>query len=209
MIYKDESNVFQSTMETNYEKNMKYDVINICGTKYKVIHKNSSSIKNNYLICLGQLKYFIKIFAKCIVNAIIHIRDKYLFELADHVADFYGEIILALVGIIIIIPIIYGTLYVVINELSKGAIGFKSLDSIIYNMVSLIFNIIKKLLITYACISVGTISILMFLSAFAFICTIVKNIFKFIYSIISNGFNKFYRTIPDVEKFELTEIVIQ
>jgi len=199
-----------------YEKNLKYDIIKLCGTKYKVVHLNSSSKNNKCLICLGQIKYFIKKIYKTFIKLIVYIQD-ILSKLVEYILDIYSEIIFVPFALAVAsTPFLI--LYIGLNEIVNFGYDFSSFYNTIYTIFSLLFIIALKISLTIVCNIVFIIICILVLSSLGFIyCNIINIItigYNHLYNIIIIGynhlytfFNKFYKQIPQVEEIEDPSIV--
>jgi hypothetical protein len=180
--------------ENNYEKSMKYDIIEMCGIKYKVIHFKSSSKNNKLLICLGQIKYFIKNILKLFMKCLIYLRDNYLKPLAENVYNIYGEDFIIAIGFMIFLlyPML-SILDAVVQESLKISKDFK-----VYKLIPFIFILIKKIVVT------AITTIMLYISILLILYVLVKIWYFIIYmcKTIYNFFSAFYKQIPEVEELE-------
>ena len=212
MIYNHQFNIVQlySNMDIDesdvYEKNLKYDIIKLCGTKYKIVHLNSSSKNNKCLICLGQIKYFIKKIYKTFIKLIVYIQD-ILSKLFEYILDIYSEIIL-LPFALALASTPFLILYIVLNEIVNFAgYDFISFYNTIYTIFSLLFIIAIKISLIIVCNIVFVIILVLVLSSLGFIYCNIINIIIIGYNHLYTFFNKFYKQIPQVEEIEDPSIV--
>lgn len=190
--------------ENNYEKNMKYDIIDVCGIKYKVIHFNSSSKNNKFLICLGQIKYFIKKILKIFLNYLHYLRDKFLIKVIHYVCNTYGdEFTIGILSFASVSILTFG-FFTCLEITIKHVKGFTSAlyTTMIYKLISLIMILIQKGVIIVVQGIFILIGILLLLVTLSITFNIIKRFIKYVYNFIYNLFNIFYKQIPDIEELE-------
>jgi hypothetical protein len=195
--------------EDNYEKNMKYDIIKICGIKYKVIHLNSSSKNNKILICLGQIKYFIKKILKIFLNCLRYLIDKFLIKVINYVYNTYGDDFTAGIFTFASVYILTFGFFTCLEITIKHLKGFTSelYTTMIYKLISLIMILIQKGVILVVQGIFILISILLVLATLSITFNIIKRFIKYAYNLIYNLFNVFYKQIPEIEELEIIQIV--
>lgn len=200
MIYKTVSILITNKMQDTYEKNSKHQIIDIHGTKYKVVHFNSSSINNKFLLHLGHIKYFIRKAIRKIKNVLVYIRDNFLIKLLHHVCEHYTDEFCDGLMVTIIMGAILFTFFTVLSEIAKLINDFKSFDNIIYKIALLIPILFAKIiLISITCVF-AMISSLVILYIISITLKTIRYILKSGFNILKNYITTICRQIPDVEE---------
>jgi len=186
------------------QKTEKYIIINMCGVNYKAKHSNSSSINNQFLLFLAQIKYFIKVYTK----TIFHYAFKIINPILHHVLSNYEELTLLLCSSYIMIGGFYLIIFIIADILN---ISNKSPHSMRHPPDSTMSSIILNHIVVYSFyIMTAIISTILAIYCLSHIYMVIKQLLimtNHIIHFIVNKLMKYYSKIPEVEPIDPLDIV--
>ena len=191
-------------------KTEKSTIINLCGVTYKAKHQSSASINNRFLLCLAQIKYFIKVFLK--VTA--YCARKIIYPIFEHVFTNYEEPVLLACSTCLVIGMFFTVLIPIIDLLLSNDKKTPHSEET-HDPNATISSIILTHILVYSLYTVGSIvGIILGTFCLSHICMVIKQISIFIYNILNilisfttNIISKYYSKIPEVEQIDPLDIV--
>lgn len=197
-------------MDLDYnQKAEKSTIINLCGLTYKAKHQSSASINNRFLLCLAQIKYFIKLFLKMTA----YCAHKVISPIFKHVFTNYEEPVILACSICLTIGM-FCTIFIPIIDLILPK-DKKTPHSETHDPNATILSIILNHIVVYSLYTVGSIvGIILGTFCLSHMFMVVKQISIFIYGILNiiisfavNIISKYYFKIPEVEPVDPLDIV--
>lgn len=200
-------------MEDDNQKNPKYTIINVFGTKYKATHITSSSINNKLLLSLAQIKYFIK----SIIKKCIQIYCKYIlpiiYEIINNVLDrnVCEFIIITLTCLYLMIAIFY-SISIIVNDMVNLTNDFNTFNTVIFKQI--VLNSVNHIVYSILLFVFAMITSFIILHCLSKLYQCLHYIFQILFKLLQQltnmsleNINTFNKQIPNIEIVEQIEEV--